>query len=170
MIDNVKLQIIAPDGQKILVQFIADENGFQAFGDHLPTPHPIPEQILHALQNTQNRQLEEQSAAHQFQGNFHIKPRKISDRKPLFNYNALPQTMPTLYQRRRPTAMKSSYFCHRIYNEKKKLRLTFALTDSRICGEKKARTHTHTLPLLVHTLSRAIWNAISQINLIASLN
>ncbi|XP_075161934.1 pupal cuticle protein Edg-78E-like [Haematobia irritans] len=40
----------SPEGQLIELTYTADENGYQPQGDHLPTPPPIPEYILKALE------------------------------------------------------------------------------------------------------------------------
>ncbi|KAH8397418.1 hypothetical protein KR222_003265, partial [Zaprionus bogoriensis] len=52
-------QYYDPEGQLIQLTYTADENGFQAQGEHLPTPHPIPEAILKSLEWNRNHPEEE---------------------------------------------------------------------------------------------------------------
>nr|XP_016924632.1 pupal cuticle protein Edg-78E [Drosophila suzukii] len=52
-------QYYTPEGQLIQLTYTADENGFQPQGEHLPTPHPIPEAILKSLEYNRQHPEEE---------------------------------------------------------------------------------------------------------------
>ncbi|KAH8355356.1 hypothetical protein KR093_011538, partial [Drosophila rubida] len=41
---------ISPEGEHIQITYVADENGYQPSGAHLPTPPPIPVEIQRALE------------------------------------------------------------------------------------------------------------------------
>lgn len=61
-------QYTADDGTPISVSYIANENGFQPQGEHLPTPPPIPPAIQRALDFiAANPQPEEQQQLQQLQ-------------------------------------------------------------------------------------------------------
>ncbi|XP_067643895.1 pupal cuticle protein Edg-78E [Eurosta solidaginis] len=43
-------QYVSPEGERVALSYTADENGYQASGSHIPTPPPIPEAIIRALE------------------------------------------------------------------------------------------------------------------------
>ncbi|XP_061396109.1 larval cuticle protein 2-like [Musca vetustissima] len=59
---------ISPEGEHIAVQYVADENGYQPSSAWLPTPPPIPEAILKALEYIRTHPPKEE---HNTFNNFH---------------------------------------------------------------------------------------------------
>ncbi|KAK9731383.1 Insect cuticle protein [Popillia japonica] len=50
IISSGTFKYTAPDNSLVAVKYVANENGFQPEGPHLPTPPPIPSQIIRALE------------------------------------------------------------------------------------------------------------------------
>ncbi|XP_004519158.1 pupal cuticle protein Edg-78E-like [Ceratitis capitata] len=55
----------SPEGELIQLSYLADENGFKPQGNHLPTPPPIPPQILKSLEYIRLHPYDEESAHRQ---------------------------------------------------------------------------------------------------------
>lgn len=53
---------ISPEGIPVQVSYVADENGFHPQSDLLPTPPPIPEEILRSIQFIQEHPTPEELA------------------------------------------------------------------------------------------------------------
>lgn len=49
MVSEGSYAYTAPDGTPISVKWVADENGYRATGDHLPTPPPMPAHVVKML-------------------------------------------------------------------------------------------------------------------------
>jgi len=50
LVQHGEYQYEAPDGQVVKVEYTADEHGFRATGDHIPTSPPIPLEIQKGLE------------------------------------------------------------------------------------------------------------------------
>lgn len=51
-----EVKYTAPDGTPVHLTYVADENGFQPTGSHLPVDHPVPEHILRSLEYIRTHQ------------------------------------------------------------------------------------------------------------------
>ncbi|KAF2365405.1 Insect cuticle protein [Trinorchestia longiramus] len=54
-----RFSYLSPEGEPIDISYIADENGFQAFGDALPTPPPMPPHAVAQLRAAEEAFLEQ---------------------------------------------------------------------------------------------------------------
>ncbi|XP_019893302.2 larval cuticle protein 4 [Musca domestica] len=43
-------EYVSPEGEHVLVSYTADENGYHPVSEYLPTPPPIPDYILKAIE------------------------------------------------------------------------------------------------------------------------
>ncbi|XP_073811902.1 larval cuticle protein 2-like [Musca autumnalis] len=57
---------ISPEGENVVVEYVADENGYQPRGALLPTPPPIPVAILKSLEYIRTHPHPEQETANTF--------------------------------------------------------------------------------------------------------
>ncbi|XP_055533721.1 cuticle protein AMP1A-like [Wyeomyia smithii] len=47
---NGYFSYLSPDGSRVQVTYLADENGFQPQGDHLPVEPPAPDHVIQSLE------------------------------------------------------------------------------------------------------------------------
>lgn len=52
---------VAPDGAQYQLTWTADATGFHPQGAHLPTPPPVPDYILRALETIRAKQAQQQA-------------------------------------------------------------------------------------------------------------
>ncbi|XP_053955567.1 larval cuticle protein LCP-17-like [Anastrepha ludens] len=81
----------SPEGELIQLSYLADENGFQPQGNHLPTPPPIPPQILKSLEYIRSHPYDENAARQQ-------QPQRLQQ-KPAFHHVAAPSHQVNSFRR-----------------------------------------------------------------------
>ncbi|XP_073811898.1 larval cuticle protein 2-like [Musca autumnalis] len=57
-------EYVSPEGEHVKVTYTADENGYHPSGEWIPTPPPIPEYILKAIEYIKAHPPKEEPAKH----------------------------------------------------------------------------------------------------------